>query len=163
MVFPLVQLAYLGVKRSSKFLANRLKRRAKKSLFFRNYICMPTAQLYHSFEVKVRLKLLGLGKANHIEKLTETMAVELGAELLGEFIIYSVAAMIIYIEYSRSGSREEAKEQAMIQKDLILERRLQEQGLLIEKLHAEVREMQRFIGDLDTRNKSLSSRLFGKS
>ncbi|ESO85426.1 hypothetical protein LOTGIDRAFT_210779 [Lottia gigantea] len=163
MVFPLVKLAYLGVKQGSKYIANGLKRRAKTSLFFRNYLCMPTAQLYHSFEVNIKLRLLGLGKAKHIEKLSETMAVELGADLLGEFIIYSVGALIIYLEYSRSASKEEAKEQSMIQKDLILERRLQEQGLMIEKLHSEVREMQRFIGDLDSRNTSLTTRLFGKS
>lgn len=57
--FPLIKLAALAIRQVSKPLANRIKTSAKNSPFFRNYICMPPAQIYHYFEVNVKMKLLG--------------------------------------------------------------------------------------------------------
>lgn len=47
------------------------------------------------------MRLLNLGKPSAVKPLKEAEAVELGAELLGEFIIFSVAAGGIVFEYSR--------------------------------------------------------------
>ncbi|XP_050405417.1 putative OPA3-like protein CG13603 [Patella vulgata] len=160
--FPIVKLGYLALKQISKPLANALKSRAKSSPFFRNYVCMPPAQIYHWMDVNVRLKLMGMGKATHVDKLSDSMAIELGAEMLGEFILFTSASIILYMEYSRSAAKEELKEQAMLQKDLELERRLQELGLISEMQDAKIRELERTVGDLDSRNLSLASKLFGK-
>lgn len=42
--FPIVKLGALAIKQLSKPIANQIKVRAKKSHFFRTYICMPPAQ-----------------------------------------------------------------------------------------------------------------------
>ena len=42
--FPLAKLGTLVIKQVSKPLANVIKERAKKSFFFRTYVCMPPAQ-----------------------------------------------------------------------------------------------------------------------
>jgi hypothetical protein len=93
--FPIVKLGVLAVRQISKPLANAIKARAKQSPFFSTYVCMPPAQLYHWIEVNVKMKLLNLGKPREVKKLNEAMAIDLGAELLGEFVIFSVAAVTL--------------------------------------------------------------------
>lgn len=43
-VFPLGKLLYLGMKQVTKPIANQLKLTAKRSEFFRKYVCIPPAQ-----------------------------------------------------------------------------------------------------------------------
>ena len=93
--FPIVKLGVLAVRQVSKPLANAIKTRAKNSPFFRTYICMPPAQMYHWIEVNVKMKMLNLGKPREVKKLNEAMAIDLGAELLGEFIIFTVASVTL--------------------------------------------------------------------
>ena len=57
--FPLIKLGALAIRQVAKPIANMLKNRAKASPFFRTYVCMPPAQLYHYFEVNVKMKMLG--------------------------------------------------------------------------------------------------------
>lgn len=45
--------------------------------------------------------VLNLGKPVNVQPLNETMAIELGANLLGETIIYSIGAGLLIFEYKR--------------------------------------------------------------
>lgn len=42
--FPMAKLLYLGIRQVSKPLANRIKDAARRSEFFKNYVCLPPAQ-----------------------------------------------------------------------------------------------------------------------
>lgn len=42
--FPMAKLLYLGIRQVSKPLANRIKEAARRSEFFKTYICLPPAQ-----------------------------------------------------------------------------------------------------------------------
>lgn len=42
--FPMAKLLYLGIRQVSKPLANRIKDAARRSEFFKTYICLPPAQ-----------------------------------------------------------------------------------------------------------------------
>lgn len=53
---------------------------------------MPPAQMYHYFDVNVKMRLMNVNKPREVVKLNEAMAIDLGAELLGEFIIFFVAS-----------------------------------------------------------------------
>lgn len=99
--FPLVKLGALALRQISKPLANHLKTRAKSSLFFRTYVCMPPAQFYHWCEVNVKARLLNLGKPKEVVKLNEQAAIDLGAELIGETTIFLIASATIIAEYAR--------------------------------------------------------------
>lgn len=112
--FPLVKLAALAVRQIAKPLANAMKARAKTSPFFRNYVCMPPAQFYHWMDVNVRMRMLNLGKPKDVKKLDENAAIELGADLLGETIIFVVAATTLTLEYIRQ-SRNSAKAAAELE------------------------------------------------
>ncbi|KAB0803387.1 hypothetical protein PPYR_00357 [Photinus pyralis] len=139
--FPAAKLGALLIKQISKPLANFIIHRAKESPFFRNYICMPPAQFYNWCEVKTKMWILNLGKPVSVPVLSEAMAIELGANLLGEGIIFSIAASILIFEWRRS-SRKEALIEENKQNDLDdlkgqvqeLFLQLQEQQVLIKEL-----------------------------
>ncbi|KAF6718202.1 Heterogeneous nuclear ribonucleoprotein U-like protein 1 [Oryzias melastigma] len=87
--FPIAKLLYLGVRQMSKPVANRIKAGARRSEFFKNYICLPPAQLYHWIEMRTKMRIMGF-RGSTIKRLNEEAAAELGAELLGEAIIFLI-------------------------------------------------------------------------
>jgi hypothetical protein len=112
--FPIVKLGALAIRQIAKPLANLMKERARTSPFFRTYICMPPAQFYHWLEVNVKMRMLNLGKPKDVKKLDENAAIDLGADLLGEFIIFGVAAGTLTLEFMRQ-SRNAAKAAAELE------------------------------------------------
>ena len=75
-VFPLAKLGVLAVKQISKPIAKRISAVANRSRLFKEWVCIPVAQVFHSAEVKIKLRLLGVGKASKVPKLSEKDAVE---------------------------------------------------------------------------------------
>ena len=139
--FPLANLGVLLVRQVSRPIAAGASRRAKKSPFFRDYICIPIAQGFHLFDVKVRMRILNLGKATQVPKLNEEKAIEQGAQLLSEIVILSIAAGLVVYEYRRSSEKEDVKEDAMekekfqlYQRMVTLESRMDRQGADIKQL-----------------------------
>lgn len=57
--------------------------------------------VYNWCEIKLKMWVLNLGKPVHIPVLNEAMAIELGANLLGETIVFSIAALLVIMEYNR--------------------------------------------------------------
>lgn len=57
--------------------------------------------VYNWVEVKTRMWVLNLGKPVKVPELNETQAIELGANLLGETIIYTIGAGLLIFEYMR--------------------------------------------------------------
>jgi len=141
--FPLAKLGVLLVKQVSKPIAAAVSRRAKKSPFFRNYICIPIAQGFHLFDVKVRMRILNLGKVTKVPKLNEDKAIEEGAQLLSEIVILSIAAGLVMFEYRRSSEKEGAKQEAMEKEKLQLYQRIVELELGMDRRAAEIRQLQR--------------------
>lgn len=112
--FPLIKLGALALRQISKPLANHLKTRAKDSHFFRTKVCMPPAQFYHWCEVNVKARLLNLGKPKEVVKLNEQAAIDLGAELIGEMVMFLIAAGTVLAEYTRQ-SRKYSEEKAALE------------------------------------------------
>lgn len=56
---------------------------------------------FHRCEVALKMLLLNLGRPVKVAPLNEPMALELGAELLGELIVFSVAAASLIFETKR--------------------------------------------------------------
>lgn len=101
--------------------------------------------VYHWLDVNLRMRILGLGKATEVAPLSEEAAVELGAEMIGETFIFTVAVGCLAFEYWRQ-ARKEAKHENK-QTDAIdrLESRVNELGMLLEQQDARLREMNRII------------------
>lgn len=144
--FPIAKLAALAFRQLSKPLANRIKRSAKSSHFFRTYVCMPPAQLYHWVEVNVKMRMLNLGKPSEVPPLNEAMAIELGAELLGEIIVFASAAATLIAEYMRQARNERLREAAKTEKYGCLECEVQELRMLVEHHEVQIRHLTRLAG-----------------
>lgn len=62
--------------------------------------------VYNWCEIKTKMWVMNLGKPVNIPQLNEAMAIELGANMLGETIVFTIAAGILYFEYARQVSNE---------------------------------------------------------
>ncbi|XP_018620406.1 optic atrophy 3 protein homolog [Scleropages formosus] len=142
--FPIAKLLYLGVRQMSKPVANRIKAGARRSEFFRNYICLPPAQLYHWIEMRTKMRIMGFRGAA-IKPLNEEAAAELGAELLGEAIIFMVGGACMVLEYSRQAANSRRKEEELNQNITSLQTQLAELTLVTETLDAQLREVNRVL------------------
>lgn len=149
--FPVAKLGALLLRQISKPIATFAKERAKQNPFFRTYICMPPAQFYNWCEVKMKMWILNLGKPVTVPSLNETMAIELGANLLGEGIIFIIAAGLLFMEYSRQVRKDTAKEAARQEEISSLNYTIQELYFQAERQDAQIRELMRTVADLESR------------
>jgi len=95
--------------------------------------------------------ILNLGKPVNVPSLNETMAIELGANLIGEGIIFLVAAGILYSEYTRQVRKDRAKEEARHEEIQRLNMILEDLYFNSEKQDAQIRELMRTVHDLQGR------------
>ncbi|KAJ0021909.1 hypothetical protein NQD34_009400 [Periophthalmus magnuspinnatus] len=140
--FPIAKLLYLGVRQMSKPVANRIKAGARRSEFFKTYICLPPAQLYHWIEMRTKMRIMGFRGAT-IKPLNEESAAELGAELLGEAIIFFIGGGCMVLEYSRQAANSRRKEDELNATITSLQTQLAELTLTTETLDAQLREVNR--------------------
>lgn len=113
-VFPALKLGVLFIRQISKPLAKMFVTQAKNHAFFRTYFIIPPAQFYHWAEVKAKMYLMNLGKPTKVAKLNEAMAIELGANLMGEMIIFSVGGGCLILEYNRQAAKEAKREEVRL-------------------------------------------------
>jgi uncharacterized coiled-coil protein SlyX len=83
-----------------------------------------------------------------VPKLNDQMAVELGANLLGEFIIFAIGAGLLILEYARQSAKETMKEQMAIQEKMELQAMLNELAFQAERQDTQIRELSRVIAEL---------------
>ncbi|KAM6973765.1 optic atrophy 3 protein homolog [Aplochiton taeniatus] len=142
--FPIAKLLYLGVRQMSKPVANRIKAGARRSEFFKNYICHPPAQMYHWIEMRTKMRIMGF-RGSTIKPLNEEAAAELGAELLGEAIIFVIGGGCMVLEYSRQAYNSKKKEDELTEAISSLKTQLGELTLTTETLDAQLREVNRLL------------------
>ncbi|KHJ41788.1 NAC domain protein [Trichuris suis] len=143
--FPLFKLVALFVRQVSRPIANQLKNGAKRSHAFRRYVCLPIAQLYHRVDVTKKMLMMGFGKPAKVPSLTEESAVELGADILGEVIVYSIAATLFTLEYMRTSEKARVKEELLLNRISNLEDKISELALSAERNEAVLRSMERLV------------------
>ncbi|XP_041919821.1 optic atrophy 3 protein homolog [Alosa sapidissima] len=142
--FPIAKLFYLGVRQMSKPVANRIKAGARRSDFFKTYICSPPAQLYHWIEMRTKMRIMGF-RGSTIKPLNEEAAAELGAELLGEAIIFLIGGGCMILEYSRQATNSRRKEDELNETISSLQQQVGELALTAETLDAQLREVNRLL------------------
>jgi len=90
------------------------------------------------------MRIMGFRGAS-IKPLNEEAAAELGAELLGEAIIFLVGGGCMVLEYSRQVSNSHRKEEELSQTISSLQTQLGELALSTEVLDARLREVSRLL------------------
>ncbi|XP_023338463.1 putative OPA3-like protein CG13603 [Eurytemora carolleeae] len=106
--FPVAKLGFLLIKQAN----NR-----------KEYVCIPIAQAFHWYEIKLKMKTLNVG---------------------GKIII-SVASTISIYEYSRSSEKEMKKEEALQQERDRIKNKIFELEFRVEKQSTQIRELARTV------------------
>lgn len=135
--FPMAKLLYLGIRQISKPLANRIKEGARRSEFFKTYVCLPPAQLYHWVEMRTKMRIMGF-RGTAIKPLNEEAAAELGAELLGEATIFIVGGGCMVLEYWRHQAQQRHKEEEQRAAWVEMQDEVGRLALALEALQAQV-------------------------
>lgn len=76
------------------------------------------------------------------------MAIELGANLLGEVVIFVIGAGLLLLEYQRQARKETLKEEMVLQEKLELQAMLNELAFQAERQDTQIRELTRVLVDL---------------
>ena len=72
--------------------------------------------MVHRLEVFVKMRLMGATGPTEVKSLKEEKAVELGAEMIGEMVIYTIASSAILFEYYRGVRKGHALDETQDQK-----------------------------------------------
>lgn len=152
-VFPALKLGVLFVKQISKPIAKFLVSQAKNHPAFRTYFIIPPAQFYHWAEVKAKMYVMNLGKPTKVAKLNEAMAIELGANLMGEVIIFSVAGGCLVLEYNRQVAKEAKREEARLEQIQKFTDDIEKLNTITSQQEAEIRYLQEAIESLSNYTK----------
>ncbi|NXP72180.1 OPA3 protein, partial [Ramphastos sulfuratus] len=121
--FPLAKLLTLGARQLSRPLAARIKAGARAIVphhrLHPHRRCWCPPAVYHWVEMRAKMRLMGFRGAV-IKPLNEEAAAELGAELLGEAIVFGVGGLCLYLEYARQAgqARKRDEEQTATLRDL---------------------------------------------
>jgi hypothetical protein len=111
MPMPLVKIGYLFIRTIAKPISSSIKKQAKDHPTFRQ-ACSRLAQLYHRWDVRLRRRLAaraGEDISPVVRPLDEQKAIELGANFIGEALVFGVAGILLVADSARSHRAEMAR------------------------------------------------------
>jgi glutaredoxin 2 len=144
---PVLKLFFLGVKQLSKPVAGFIKNRAKSNPSFKQHV-INSAQLWHRINVRasqVANNASADARALRIKPLDEATAVSTFTDILGETVIYVIAAVALVIEYQMSAEKDAKKAIALELRFKNAEDALQKQKAESEALRNELKHSQRLL------------------
>ncbi|KAL4065102.1 optic atrophy 3 protein-domain-containing protein [Scleroderma citrinum] len=136
-----VKLATLVIRTVAKPISAQLKNQATQHPTFRN-LCVSLAQKMHTAEISLRTNILGEPARSHVRPLSETRAIENGANALAEGFLFAVAAALILGEAYRT-SRAQSKRRDTV------DDRLDELASSVSSLRTAVERLERAHEELD--------------
>lgn len=112
---PLVKLGYLFIRTVAKPIASAIKSHAREHPKFRAFFTS-IAQSYHRLEVRMRRRIVlrtsendvaSIGSEQHsVKPLDEQRAIDLGANFVGESVVFLVAGVVLVIDQLQARQRE---------------------------------------------------------
>ncbi|KAJ3890798.1 optic atrophy 3 protein-domain-containing protein [Lentinula edodes] len=146
------KIATLLIRTIAKPISSQIKRQAKEHERFRNF-CVSLAQLMYRTEVRLRTGILGEPPKHNIRPLSETKAIDSGANALAEGFLFSVAAALILGESYRAARNETKRRDGVDERLGVLEGRVgeleRELQLQLERERVGEREVERVrVGEL---------------
>lgn len=107
--YPIGKIAVLGIKQIATPFSKVLKTFAQNNSIFKKYICAPAGQIIHWIETRSKMHMLRLPQPKRVPKLSEDMAISMGANLLSEVFTMGLGLLLIYIESSRKAKKDKVK------------------------------------------------------
>ncbi|KAL1681077.1 OPA3-domain-containing protein, partial [Schizophyllum commune] len=102
------KIGTLLIRTLAKPIANQIKAQVKQHPSFRR-ICVGLAQRMHRTEMRLRTNILGATPSVPVRPLSETRAIENGANAIAEGFLFAVAAALILGESWRTSVRGEKR------------------------------------------------------
>lgn len=93
------------------------------------------------------MRWMGTTGPTHVKPLTEERAAELGAEIIGDTFVYSVAASLIIFEYVRSKKKEQDAEDTQNNQIAKLNDSMQ-------RLEREMKDIKKRLSDMDNKRQN---------
>lgn len=115
---PLIKLGYLLIRTVAKPVANVMKQQTKNHPGFRS-MCVRLAQTYHRTEIKMSRRLGGASKAvteAAVRPLDEQKAIEVGANFLGETLVFIVAGTVLILDQTVAAQKEQSRRMVIEEK-----------------------------------------------
>ncbi|KAI9992349.1 hypothetical protein PInf_017750 [Phytophthora infestans] len=122
-MLPMIKLGGLVARTLTKPLARVVKSRSKVHPLL-NAVCGRLGQQQHRLSMKLHMGFRGISNYT-IKSLPADQAVEQGADLVGELLIFSVALGAASLEYSRSAASARVKEAKLKELQLQEEREME--------------------------------------
>jgi hypothetical protein len=101
----------------------------------------------------IRMRVMGLAGPVEVKPLKEGMAVETGADILGEIFVFSIGAGILAAEYYRSTSKEARREQYQLDQINEINAKLEHFSGSLQIMEDEIKELRSRV-DKTENNKS---------
>eukprot|EP01083_Nonionella_stella_P080928 222626_1 len=108
----LLKIGFLGFRAGTKIISKRFKKEAQKHATFKR-ICVSFAQNYQELITMTNVKILSNVKIKHSKRMSDQEAVELGADMMAEIMIWSAAVLQVFAVYYWQMSEKEAKRQQL--------------------------------------------------
>lgn len=108
-MLPMIKVGGLIIRTLTKPLAKAVKTRSKMHPYL-NQFCHAIGQKQHRYLIHLHMSFRGVPKFV-VKDLPPDQAVEQGADLIGEIIIFSVAVAVASFEYHRSSLKAKTKEE----------------------------------------------------
>lgn len=102
--------------------------------------------------MRTKMRIMGF-RGSTIKPLNEDAAAELGAELLGEAVIFLVGGGCMVLEYSRQAANSRRKEEELNETITGLQTQIAELTLTTEILDTQLRELNRHLLSIPLPNK----------
>ncbi|CAI5726972.1 unnamed protein product [Peronospora destructor] len=129
-MLPMIKLGGLVARTLTKPLARTIKARSKAHPFL-NFACFRLGQQVHCITMKLHMGFRDISSYT-IKPLPTDQAVEQGADLIGEIVVFSVALGVASLEYSRSAASTRAKEAKQKEQQLQEKREMEERFEFLE-------------------------------
>ncbi|KYQ88947.1 optic atrophy 3-like family protein [Tieghemostelium lacteum] len=133
MVLPLLKVGSLFIKSVAKPFSKQIKIQASKSPVFHGYI-VKMARIWYKLDLRLS-KFTGDTTRKPVE-LNVNAAIDLGAEMVSEVFLLSVAVGLLIIENKRSSAKDQKKEEALNKRFSDLESTVQLQQEQIKNLES---------------------------
>ncbi|XP_053602358.1 putative OPA3-like protein CG13603 [Plodia interpunctella] len=107
--FPMFRFATLLARQMSSPIANRLKTYARDHPRFGQAVCARVGRWYRAGELRFKMWTLQLTGPRAPVVVSDREAIDIGTDLLGEIIIFTLGALIVIFEVNRQAMKQEAK------------------------------------------------------
>ena len=104
--FPIVKLGILLIQYLSKPAVKVVSKMAVKNTFIRVYVCR-AANKFHNIDAKFRSNKSN-DRSHYGLSLPEEQAIEKGAHLLSEMLLFTIASIIAVYQYNKNMKRKAA-------------------------------------------------------